>query len=83
VPSLSCSEALEDLLDYVEGSLEPSPKQLFAEHVHVCGVCGHILESYLKTQTLCRRLLKKEPPAGLSERLFAVLREKASVRPRT
>lgn len=82
MPGLSCSEALDELLDYVEGALEPSLKQLFVEHVHHCRVCEHILESYAKTQTLCRRALKRELPAGLTEHLLAVLREKTSVRPR-
>ena len=80
MPSLSCTEALEDLLDYVEGGLDPSPRQLFVEHMRVCGVCGHILESYCKTPTLCRRALKKELPAGVTDRLLAVLREKTVTR---
>ena len=79
MPSLSCTEALDDLLDYVEGSLEPSHRQLFREHVHACRVCGYILESYSKTPNLCRRALKKELPAGLTDHLLAVLREKTSV----
>jgi hypothetical protein len=80
VPSLSCTEALEDLLDYLEGALDPSPRQHFLDHMHVCGVCGHILESYSKTPGLCRRALKKELPAGVTERLLAALRDRTVTR---
>ena len=80
MPSLSCTETLDDLLDYVEGSLDPSPRQLFLEHVRVCQVCEHILESYRKTPNLCRQALKRELPPGVTEHLLAVLREKTVTR---
>ncbi len=78
MPPLSCSEALESLLDYVEGGLDPETRVGLEEHLRQCPPCGHVMESYNKTASLCCKALRKDPPEGLVERILASLREKTS-----
>ncbi len=78
MPPLSCSEARESLLDFVEGGLDPGTRLGVEEHLRRCPPCGHMMESYKKTTSLCCKVLRKDPPDGLADRVLAVLREKTS-----
>jgi anti-sigma factor RsiW len=82
VAKLSCSEASECLLDFVEGALDPKLRHSIEDHMRVCPPCGRLLEAYNKAAALCGKALQREPPAGMGERLLASLREKTSYPPR-
>jgi hypothetical protein len=78
VVTLSCIQARDSLLDFVEGALEPEMRQNMEDHLRQCAPCDYFLETYRETSMLCCRALKREMPAGFSERLLATLREKTT-----
>jgi len=51
MPPSTCREVIEQLLDYVEGSV---PAEEFEFHLARCASCRAYLDSYLKTLRLIR-----------------------------
>jgi predicted anti-sigma-YlaC factor YlaD len=74
--TITCKQALESLVDYLEGSMTPEVKREIEQHLADCGCCPGVIESYMKTAKLCHKALKKSAPAGLVQRLMDSLREK-------
>jgi len=76
VTPLTCTEASESLLEFVEGALTPEVRHGFEGHLRACGLCSLLFESYKKTSVLCCKMLRRETPAGAVDRLLQSLREK-------
>lgn len=75
---MNCQEAMEFLLDYVEGRLEPEVRASFARHLAACPPCVDYLASYEATVVLAREAYR-EPCGELPpELLAAILRARAA-----
>jgi anti-sigma factor RsiW len=58
---MTCREATEFLLDYLDGNL-PGPVAAELEiHFHACGWCTEYVASYRKTVALTQTLASDEP----------------------
>ena len=75
---ITCRQAWEHLVDYLEGTALPEIRRAIDEHVQKCTCCPDFVKSYQKTSILCQKALKKPVPEGVSERLLSVLRDKTS-----
>ena len=75
---LGCNEVLDGLFELVEGLSEPDERRRLEAHIDECKSCEFFLKTYKKATALCCRVLKKAPPAGASERFFAVLRDRTA-----
>lgn len=53
----TCRELIEFLIDYHEGTLEPSVRAEFDRHLAACRACRDYLDSYARTIELARDAL--------------------------
>ena len=74
VPKLSCSDAGELLLEFLENTLSPDLQSGLRKHFENCRPCLSFLEGYKKTPGLCKKALLKEMPREVSDRLMSFLR---------
>jgi anti-sigma factor RsiW len=60
---MTCREATEFLLDYLDGNL-PAPVAAELEvHLKICGWCTEYVAGYRKTVAMCQTLASDEPAA--------------------
>jgi hypothetical protein len=64
---MSCEAFLELVTDYLEEALPTQRKAKFEQHMHFCEGCVTYLDQIRATS----RLLRREAPAGESERMRA------------
>ncbi len=74
--TISCKQALENLLEYLDGHLPPQARQAIEQHLASCECCPELLASYQKTSELCQKALKRAMPEGMAQRLMECLRQK-------
>ncbi len=75
---MKCQEALENLLDFMEGTLSPELRMAIEEHVDSCRVCPTFVDSYRKTTILCQKALQRAAPPEVVDRLLSALRDRTS-----
>lgn len=71
---LTCREAIEFLMDYLEGTMEDRPRQRFDSHLEACEACRNYLSTYQMSVQLGRQALREdseELPAELVNAIMA------------
>jgi len=68
---VSCCDLLQDLLDYVDGTLAPERRAGLEAHLADCDKCHLVLDTTQCTILLCRAA---ESPALAADRREALLR---------
>lgn len=74
----TCKDAIDLMLEYLDGGLPPDIKGKLEEHLGGCSPCDEFLATYKATPTLCRKALQKQMPEKLAARLMDFLRENAA-----
>jgi hypothetical protein len=64
------------MLDYVENTLGSERQAHIKAHFQSCSACAQLLQSYIKTTSLCRSMVGKLPPENSVERLLRALRNR-------
>ncbi len=73
--AMNCKDAIEHLLDFLEGSLGPDLRAAIEKHVKTCSICPGLFESYQKTRSLCAKALRREVPGDLVTKIMQSVRE--------
>jgi anti-sigma factor RsiW len=74
-PPMGCSELVELVTAYVEGTLDTPDRQRFEAHLALCEGCNHYVEQLRTTIRLTGRLNHDELPDHMRERLLHAFRE--------
>jgi len=73
---MSCEEALSRIYEYLDGELDPAPRQLVKAHFEVCQRCYPYLASERSFKlALARAMEGQRAPEGVRARLLAILPE--------
>ncbi|MEZ4270249.1 MAG: zf-HC2 domain-containing protein [Myxococcota bacterium] len=72
-----CRQAIDLLVDLLEGNVSPEVREGVLEHMRDCPPCRWFMESYKDTTVLCHEGLKRQLPEGMTQRLLQYLREHA------
>jgi anti-sigma factor (TIGR02949 family) len=72
----NCKEVVELLQDFLEGDLAETDQQDLREHIERCPPCVEFINTYQKTSDLCRKVLAREMPTELADRLTSFLRSR-------
>jgi anti-sigma factor RsiW len=70
VGSLTCSELVELITDYVEGALPPADRARFDEHLAICEGCRIYLDHMRLTIRITGRLREESIPPQAKETLL-------------
>jgi len=70
----TCKDAIDLLLEYLDGSLPDDVRARLEKHVGGCTPCDDFLASYRATPSLCRKALEKRMPESLAGKLTDFLR---------
>lgn len=79
MPSITCREFIEFLIDYVDEKLPEERRRTFDSHLSICPDCVAYLDSYKKTVQIEKLTFSDEEdlPADLPEELVqAILKSK-------
>ena len=71
---IGCSECVELLADYIDGTLPRDQTELLEWHLDGCPPCVAFVNTYRGTLNATRALRDVEIPPELKNRLLAVLR---------
>lgn len=77
-PYITCREALDFIMAYLDGELTPDQRHEFERHLGVCPSCVNYLNSYKATVTLGKAAMQHldEPATGsVPEGLIRAIRE--------
>lgn len=82
---ITCAEAIDFMLAYLDGELPESQRAIFAAHLAICADCRNYLASYESTIRLAQQSGEADPKgAGLppipEELLRAILNSRPSSR---
>lgn len=72
---LTCRELVELVSDYIEGTLDPSARRRFEDHVLICDGCGAYLDQMRRTLEIVGSLSEDSLPADSQTRLLAAFRD--------
>jgi anti-sigma factor RsiW len=72
-PIHHCSDCVDLLGEYIEGSLPPDKAQALEAHLSECPPCITFVRTYRATRVLCRHKLAAEMPPELRDTLNAFL----------
>ena len=72
----SCKTVVDLLQALLDGELPENDERDLREHLEGCPPCIEFVNTYQKTSDLCRRMLQREMPEELADRLNAFLRER-------
>ena len=72
---MNCDDLLDALNDYVDGNVDPSVCEEFAEHLAGCNPCQVVVDNIRKTITLYRAGQPYDLPPEFRRRLHSSLRE--------
>src|SRR5437660_11127533 len=72
-PLHQCSDCVELLGEYVDGSLPAEKAQALEAHLSICPPCITFVRTYKATRVLCRHKLAAEMPSELCDSLNAFL----------
>ena len=73
----TCKELADLVLDYLNGSLNPSLKRAFQRHLRVCPDCVSFLNTYKKTVEVTRSVTPDAIPSEVRESILTFLRKRA------
>jgi anti-sigma factor RsiW len=73
LPFEHCSECVELLGEYVDGTLPPDKAAALEAHLSVCPPCITFIRTYKATRVLCRHKLAREMPSELKSSLESFL----------
>jgi anti-sigma factor RsiW len=74
----TCKEAVDVLLEYLDGEMTPELKAKLEAHFSGCQPCEEFLAQYRATVGLCRKALEKRMPDSVSDRLKSFLKDNIS-----
>jgi hypothetical protein len=74
---MECSSIRERLSAYLEGAVSPEERALIEEHLRSCTECSADLADLIETIERIRGLEEMEPPAWMTQKIMAELREEA------
>lgn len=77
---MNCKEAIEHLLDFLEGGIGPDLRSAIEKHVASCKLCPELVQSYLKTSSLCAKALRKEVPSDVVDRIMSAVKAQSVVK---
>jgi anti-sigma factor (TIGR02949 family) len=72
----TCKDAINLLLEFLDGEMPPEESQHLREHLSGCAPCVDFLRTYKATPGLCRRALAQKMPQEVSARLTEYLRSR-------
>ena len=72
----TCKDAINLLLDFLDGEIPPEDAKHLREHLSGCAPCIDFLRTYKATPGLCRRALAQQMPQEVSARLTEYLRSR-------
>ncbi|HSR50583.1 MAG TPA: zf-HC2 domain-containing protein [Acidobacteriota bacterium] len=58
--SLTCREAIDFLIDYVQGEMPPKQAEVFEEHLDRCPPCQAYLETYREAVRMGKEVCKED-----------------------
>jgi anti-sigma factor RsiW len=70
---IGCTECMDLLADYVDGSLPSEQAELFEWHIEGCAPCVAFVNTYKGTVDAANRLRQATLPPELREKLIAFL----------
>lgn len=71
----TCKDAIDLLLDYVDGSLPAEVRARLERHFGDCSPCEEFLQSYRATPGLCRKALEHAMPESVAHKLSDFLKK--------
>ncbi len=74
--TMKCEDLLQQLNEYVDGTLDPGFCDEFEKHLAGCNPCQVVVDNIRKTITLYKDGEPYELPIGFRDRLQRMLREK-------
>ena len=66
---MTCREATEFLLDYLDGNLPPAVAAELGVHLEICGWCPEYVAGYRKTVAITQTLSSEEPSCSSEKKL--------------
>jgi mycothiol system anti-sigma-R factor len=72
---ISCSEAVRQLWEYLDGSVEPSDREAIEEHLSLCRRCCGELEFAKELRRFLAANARETIPDGVRARLEGLLEE--------
>jgi hypothetical protein len=72
---MKCDELLRRLTEYEDGALDKELCQALEAHLLECVPCEELRRDLLQLKTICQKSPRPEMPAGLRDRLRALLRD--------
>ncbi|MBM7113497.1 anti-sigma factor family protein [[Archangium] primigenium] len=70
----TCKDAINLLLNMLDGEMSPEERQHLREHLAGCSPCVDFLRTYRATPGLCRKALAEQMPKEVSAKLTEYLR---------
>ena len=70
----TCKNAVDLLVELVDGDLPPEEEQRLMAHINACPPCVDFLKTYKATTGLCKRALAKKMPQEMASKLTDFLR---------
>ncbi len=70
----TCQDAINLLLDYLDGEMPGEVAAELREHLSGCEPCEEFLHSYRATPGLCRQAMRAKMPQEVAQRLTEFLR---------
>lgn len=71
-----CPDFINDLNDYLDGTLDPQTCEEISRHVGECRNCRITVDSLRQTVTLCRDGIQEPLPSSLESKLNNLLKER-------
>lgn len=72
----TCKDAINLLLDLIDGEMSPDEAKHLREHLQGCAPCVDFLRTYRATPGLCRRALAQQMPKEVATKLTDYLRSR-------
>jgi hypothetical protein len=76
VIGISCSQMVDYVMDYLNGSLPTDERQHFDGHLSYCPECVKFFETYKKTPEVSREALSLEMPEKVRSEVRTFLRQR-------
>ncbi len=77
---VTCKDFLSELSEYLDGSVDPGLRQDLEGHLSECPNCWVVCDTTKKTIQIYRGVDPYAMPAGVHERLVAVLQKRTQAR---
>ena len=71
----TCKNAVDLLLQYVDGDMPPEERTALEAHFSGCTPCEEFLASYKATSSLCKKSLAVKMPQNVADSLTSFLRK--------